>query len=243
MSKITKTYALINRLSGKAIHRYRMIDHEDRILLGLSGGKDSMTLLSVLDERLKRIPVSYTLFPVYIDPGFPNSYADRLAEFCEKMGYALHYELTDHGPSAHENAHSINPCFICSRNRRKRLFELAEELNCAKIALGHNKDDIIETLFINMFYSGKISTMVPCQSMFKGRFKVIRPLAMVDENDIIRFSAQEHFPTFINTCPSSRTSKRREIKELLQNIYKMNPNIRGNIFRSMSRVNEEYLLT
>lgn len=220
-----------------------MIDHEDRILVGLSGGKDSMTLLSVLDERLKRIPVSYTLHPVYIDPGFKNSYAERLAAYCAGMGYDLHYELTDHGPKAHENGNTVNPCFICSRNRRKRLFELAEDMNCPKIALGHNKDDIIETLFINMFYSGQISTMVPCQSMFNGRFKVIRPLAFVDEKDIITFSTQQNFPAFVNSCPSSKKSKRREIKDILQMIYRMNPNIRGNIFRSMSRVKEDYLLT
>lgn len=243
MSKISKTYALINRLAGKAIHQYNMIDDHDRIVVGLSGGKDSMTLLAVLDERLKRIPVRYTLYPVYIDPGFPGSFAEALSEYCSNKGYTLRYELTDHGPRAHDPANRVNPCFICSRNRRKRLFEIAEELDCPKIALGHTKDDIIETLFINMFYSGQISTMVPCQPMFKGKFKVIRPLSFVDEADVIAFSHQQEFPVFDNPCPSSGNSKRKQIKNLLNQIYSMNPNIKGNIFRSMFHVKEDYLLT
>ncbi|GAB6094156.1 tRNA 2-thiocytidine biosynthesis TtcA family protein [Desulfatiferula olefinivorans] len=220
-----------------------MIDHGDRILVGLSGGKDSLTLLSALDERRKRIPVAYELYPVYIDPGFEPGYAEQLAHYCTVRGHLLQYEITDHGPRAHEPSNQVNPCFLCSRNRRKRLFEIAEELGCTKIALGHTRDDIIETLFINMFYSGQISTMTPCQAMFDGRFTVIRPLALVDESDVQAFARQQNFPSFVNACPSASRSKRREIKELLHHVYRSNPNIKGNIFRSMSRVREDYLLT
>ncbi|MBU1172153.1 MAG: tRNA 2-thiocytidine(32) synthetase TtcA [Proteobacteria bacterium] len=220
-----------------------MIDDGDKIIMGLSGGKDSMTLLSILDHRLKRIPVTYSLVPVYIDPGFENSYADRLAEYCNDLGYTLRVEITDDGPRAHDPGNQVNPCFLCSRHRRKRLFEIADELGCSTLALGHTKDDIIETLFINMFYSGHISTMMPCQSMFQGRFKVIRPLAFVDESHVLKFAAQQTFPPFFNVCPSSSRSKRREIKNLLNQVYSMNPNIKGNIFRSMSKVREDYLLT
>jgi tRNA 2-thiocytidine biosynthesis protein TtcA len=220
-----------------------MIDNGDRILVGLSGGKDSLTLLSALEERLKRIPVSYEIFPVYIDPGYKPGYAEQLAEYCASRGHTLRYEVTDHGPRAHEPGNQVNPCFLCSRNRRKRLFEIAEELGCSKIALGHTKDDIIETLFINMFYSGQISTMTPCQSMFEGRYTVIRPLFLIDESDVQAFARQQGFPVFVNACPSSSTSKRREIKDLLDHVYRSNPNIKGNIFRSMSRVREDYLLT
>jgi tRNA 2-thiocytidine biosynthesis protein TtcA len=220
-----------------------MIEDDDRIVVGLSGGKDSMTLMHVLHERLNRIPVNYILYPVYIDPGFNDSYADELNRYCAFLGYTLLYEITDHGPMAHREENTLNPCFLCSRQRRRRLFEIAEELGCRKIALGHTKDDIIETLFINMFYSGQISSMTPKQSMFEGRFTVIRPLSYVDEQDIIRLSRQMNFPVFNSNCPSSNTSKRHEIKELLKQIYSMNPNIKGNIFNSMSQVKEEYLLT
>jgi tRNA 2-thiocytidine biosynthesis protein TtcA len=126
--------------------------------------------------------------------------------------------------------------------RRKRLFEIADALGCNKLALGHNKDDIIETLFLNMCYSGEISTMVPSQSFFQGRFTVIRPLAFADEDIISRFAGEKGFPAFVNSCPSAKVSKREEIKTLLRQLYTSNKKIKGNIFRAMSHVNTDYLL-
>lgn len=244
MSRYNKTYASINRLAGKAIRAYDMITDGDRVLVGLSGGKDSITLLYVLNERLKRIPVSYKLYPVYIDPGFGGSYAEELRAFCKEVfGLELIVEITDHGPFSHSEKNLHNPCFLCSRLRRKRLFETARDTGCDKLALGHNKDDIIETLFINMLYSGHISTMVPKQSFFMNKFNIIRPLSFVDEKTISKFSVQMNFPVFENPCPSSKKSKRSEIKNILSEIYAMNPNVKGNIFRSMSHVRQEYLLT
>jgi tRNA 2-thiocytidine biosynthesis protein TtcA len=126
--------------------------------------------------------------------------------------------------------------------RRKRLFELATEHSCNKLALGHNKDDIIETLFMNICYAGEISTMVPVQPFFDGEITVIRPLAFADEQDIRRFAKEEGFPDFINPCPSATVSKRREIKTLLNQLYRQNRKIKGNIFRAMSHVKPDYLL-
>lgn len=243
MPKTSKTYNKINRLVGKAIHRYDMIRDGDRIALGLSGGKDSMTLLTFLGDRLDKIPVNYSIFPIYIDPGFDSSFGNELSEYCSSKGFDLINEHTDHGIVAHSEENRENPCFLCSRLRRKRLFEIADELDCNILALGHSKDDIIETLLINMCYSGQISTMVPCQPMFQGRFKVIRPLSFVDEGDIVRFTEETSLPVFKNSCPSADKSKRYEIKKLLSDLYSSNPNIKGNIFRSMSHVREEYLLT
>jgi tRNA 2-thiocytidine biosynthesis protein TtcA len=119
---------------------------------------------------------------------------------------------------------------------------VADELGCRKIALGHHKDDIIETLFLNMCYAGEISTMVPSQRFFDGLFTVIRPLAFVDEDTIRRFAAEEGFPAFVNPCPSSTKSKRSEIKALLQRLYRSNRKIKGNLFRAMHHVNTDYLL-
>lgn len=228
---------------GKAIHQYDMISDGDRICVGLSGGKDSLTLMQVLSERLARVPIEYKLFPVYIDPGFEEGFSGRLEAYARKNDYNFTCERTDHGIVAHKPENSVNPCFICSRLRRKRLFEIADQLGCNKLALGHNKDDIIETLLINMFYSGQISTMVPVQPMFKGRFTVIRPLAFVDEDDIIRFARERSLPVYENPCPSAKNSKRSEIKGFLKQLYAVNSNIKGNIFRSMSHVKNKYLLT
>lgn len=233
---------MLNRSMGKALHRYDMIDDGDRILVALSGGKDSLTLLWMLKERRSRIPIHYELFPVYIDPGFDDTSGNALKTYCRENGMDLRVEKTDNGIVAHSAENRENPCFLCSWLRRKRLFEIADELGCNKVALGHNKDDIIETVFINMCYAGEISTMAPAQSFFKGQFVVIRPLAFVDENLTRRFSEEKGFPKLENPCPSAGGSRRRDIKNLLSALYRSNKKIKGNIFRSLSHVKSEYLL-
>ncbi|UCD33954.1 MAG: tRNA 2-thiocytidine(32) synthetase TtcA [Desulfobacterales bacterium] len=219
-----------------------MISDGDRILVGLSGGKDSLTLLWILNERHSRIPINYELFPVYIDHGFEDSFSTPLAKYCLGTGFELRVEFTDFGILAHSRHNRENPCFLCSRLRRKRLFEIADEIGCNKLALGHNKDDIIETLFMNMCYAGEISTMVPSQSFFQKRYTLIRPLAFVDEEIIRRFARENKFPNFVNPCPTAKISKRQEVKTLLKQLFRSNRKIKGNIFRSMSHVKAEYLL-
>jgi len=242
MSKNHGTYKTLNRLVGKAIHQYDMVEDGDRILVALSGGMDSLSLMWILNERLSRIPIRYDLMAVYIDPGFDGGFSDRLAAYCRDRGYPYRLELTDYGILAHSRENRENPCFLCSRLRRKRLFEIAEQCGCHTIALGHNKDDIIETLFINIFYAGEISTMLPSQFFFKGKFKVIRPLALVEKDVIRQFAKKENFPEFINPCPSAGKTKRQEIKEMLERFYKSNKKIKGNIFRALRHVNTNYLL-
>ncbi len=220
-----------------------MISDGDRILVALSGGKDSLCLLWMLLERRKRAPIRYDLAAVHIDPGFQNGFAEALRQYCQTLQVPVRIEHTDYGIISHGPSNRENPCFLCSRLRRKRLFEIADELGCGKIALGHNKDDIIETLFINMCYAGEISTMRPCQPLFGNRFTVIRPLAFADAELIRRFSTRQRFPDFVNPCPSARTSKRREIKDLLDRLYRSNSKIKGNLFRALSHVRTDYLLT
>lgn len=242
MPKSTYTYKALNRTVGKALHRYGMIADGDRIAVGLSGGKDSFTLMSVLSERLTRVPIRYTLHPIYIDPGFEGGFAEPFGAYCREAGYDIRVEYTDCGIRGHSEDNRENPCFLCSRLRRKRLFEIADEFGCNKLALGHHKDDIIETLFLNMCYAGEISTMRPHQPFFKGRFTVIRPLAFTDESLIRRFAGERDFPEFRNPCPSAGATKRQEIKSMLERLYRGNRKIRGNIFRALRHVNPEYLL-
>ena len=227
---------------GRALHRYQMIADGDRILVGVSGGADSLSLMWMLIERRARVPINYDLFAVYIDPGFDGSFAEALEAYCQQLGFRLRVEYTDYGLRGHSSENRENPCFLCSRLRRKRLFEIADELGCHKLALGHNKDDVIETLFLNICYAGEISTMLPSQAFFQQKFTLIRPLAFADEELIRRFSKDQRFPDFENPCPTAKTSKRQEIKSLLRQLYKSNNKIKGNIFRSMSHVRSEYLL-
>lgn len=227
---------------GKAIHRYGLIQNGDRILVGVSGGKDSLTLLHLLHERQKRVPIHYELIPVHIDLGFDSKRTEVLKKYIEVQGLPYHLELTDIGRMANSPENRENPCFLCSWERRKRLFHLAHRFKCNKIALGHHKDDIIETLLLNIFYSGEISTMLPAQALFKGKITLIRPLALLEEKKIERFAREMDLPFGRSGCPSSGRTKRKEVKEIIDALSKKNHRVKGNIFRSLSNIKMDYLL-
>ncbi len=243
MPKHSYTYKLLKRVIGKALHRYSMLSDGDRVAIGLSGGKDSLTLLWFLQDRLARIPIAYELVAVYIDPGFEGGFAPELQAYCKDRSCELKIDYTEFGVLAHSDQNRENPCFLCARLRRKRLFEIAAQSGCNKIALGHNKDDLIETLFLNMCYAGEISTMVPAQAYFDNEFEMIRPLMYADADAIRRFAREKSFPDFINPCPSAQASRRREIRNMLDRLYRSNRKIKGNIFRSMHNVKMDYLIS
>ncbi len=241
MPKYSYAYKVLKKNIGKALHQYDMISDGDRILVGLSGGKDSFTLMWMLAERLKRVPINYNLYAVHIDLGFDGGFGESLEKYCRQTGFDVRVEYTDYGILAHSSVNKENPCFLCSRLRRKRIFEIADELGCNKVAFGHNKDDIIETLFMNMCYAGEISSMLPSQSFFQGKFTLIRPLAFVDEDVIRRFAKENAHQEFINPCPSAIRSKRQRIKKVLNQLYSDNRKVKGNIFRAMRHVKMDYL--
>nr|NJM01016.1 tRNA 2-thiocytidine(32) synthetase TtcA [Desulfobacula sp.] len=228
---------------GKAIFEWDMILDKEKILVGISGGKDSQALLNILFALKKKAPVDYEILPVHIDAGFKDSFAKDLGQYVEQAYGPLKIEYKNYGTVAHSHENTENPCFLCSRLRRNRLFEMAKEHGCKKIALGHTKDDIIETLFINMFYAGKIATMKPKQSLFGGTLDIIRPLSYVEQKDITGFAQSLGLPEFKNNCPSADKTKRTEIRQILKTLYAQNGNIKGNIFRSLKNIAPEYLLS
>jgi tRNA 2-thiocytidine biosynthesis protein TtcA len=232
----------IRSLMGKAIHRYGMIRDGDRILVGVSGGKDSLSLLHLLHERRKRVPIKYDLVAAHIDLGFGSSQAERLKEFLEARGLSYKIEETQIGRLAHSRENRENPCFLCSWERRKMIFKMAHQLRCNKVAFGHHKDDIIETFLLKLFYSAEISAMLPIQTMFKGKMRIIRPLALIEEKKIVRFAREMGFPVGHEGRPSSGGTKREEIKELIANLEKKNHRVKGNIFRSLSNIKLDYTL-
>jgi len=227
---------------GKAIHRYGLIQNGDRILVGVSGGKDSLSLLHLLHERSKRVPIRYELMPVYIDLGFSSGRTEILKNFFAMRGLPYHIEFTHIGRRANSPENRENPCFLCSWERRKCLFHLAHRFKCNKIALGHHKDDIIETLLLNIFYSAEISTMVPLQTLFKGKITLIRPLALLEEKKIERFARETALPFGPSGCPSSGKTKRKVIKDLIEDLSKRDHRVKGNIFRSLSNIKLDYTL-
>ncbi len=231
----------VRRLVGTAISHYDLIHNGDRMVVAVSGGKDSLLLLWLLRERLRRIPIRYDLTAVYIDPGFDASAGSRLEAFFLKEGFDYRIIRTDHGLRAHSPENRENPCFLCARLRRTMLFQLARSLNCRKIALGHNQDDLIETFFINICYGGQVAAMVPKQLFFGGEITVVRPLALVPASKAERLCRRLELPVITNACPSAGTNKRQEMRTLLETLFQKNPKVRGNIFHAMSHVNLEYL--
>jgi tRNA 2-thiocytidine biosynthesis protein TtcA len=223
--------------AGKAIWDYNMIEENDRILVAVSGGKDSLSLLFVLRERQRYVPISFEVIACFVDMGFPWVDKDGLISFLEGISVPC---VVARPPSGWQRDEQLD-CFWCSWNRRKALFYVAKEAQCGKIALAHHMDDIVETMLLNLFFQGEISTMRPYQEMFGGKIKIIRPFAYVEESQLSRLSERLKIPVFSAPCPNQVNSRRRLVKEIIAKIARINPNAKKNIFRSLKRVRERYL--
>ena len=229
--------------AGQAINDYQMIGAGDRVLVAVSGGKDSFTLLTILQERKKWVPIDYYLLAVHIETdyeGKPDNCGDVVRGFLEENGYP--YYMDKLNPEDNKTDSGELNCFWCSWNRRKKLFRLAEKYNCNKLALGHNRDDVAETMLLNLFHRGEISTMPPSVSMFSGKLQIIRPLVYIEEKDISEFAQERQFPVPAGKCPRSLTSQRARIKEVLAMLEKECPGIKNNIFGSMKNIKKDYLI-
>ncbi len=240
--KRTKLFLHMKKWLEKAVMDYGMIAAGDRVLVGVSGGMDSLALLDLLHTPMLYVP-PFSLMAVNIDCGFDPSYAGygTLGGHLREGEYEYVMEKTEIGPLAHSDFNHKNPCFLCSRLRRKRIFEIAAEKGCNKIAFAHHKDDIIETLLINLFYGREISTMVPNQRIFGGRLHIIRPLAYLGEELVKKYGRERGFAAIENGCPTSRVSRRSYVKKLLVELEKENPRVRENIWRAMAHVKPDYL--
>ena len=186
--KNTKLFLHLKKWLEKAVLDYKMIEEGDRILIGVSGGADSFALLELLASPMIYVP-RFSFIAVNIDMGFDpvyNAY-NELVKYFRENNYPFVIEKTDIGNLAHSDFNKKNPCFLCSRLRRKRIFEIADAEGCNKIAFAHHRDDIIETLLINMFYGREISTMMPNQTIFGGKLHIIRPLAYLREELVKTF--------------------------------------------------------
>ena len=238
MAKLEGVEYYISKGMGRAIMDYQMIAPGDKILVAVSGGKDSLTLLNVLNDRRAFVPVKYDLLAVHVDMGYPCQHPKILAEYFKKLRVNYHIEKVDilQGKSRKDIS-----CFWCSWNRRKALFETAARLGCTKVALGHHMDDIVETILLNLFFQGEFSAMCPKQELFKGKITIIRPLAYVEEDMIRKFAKGLDFPHHKCACPNSITSKRTKVEQIIKELEKITPDIKKNIFRSVKRVKKDYL--
>jgi tRNA 2-thiocytidine biosynthesis protein TtcA len=231
-----------NRLIGRAMHDYQMLSDRDRVMVAVSGGVDSLVLLAVLRDWQLKAPIKYKLLAVHLDMGFGVYEADLVADQLARLGVEYLVEKTDIGPRALEEEDGRSGCFYCARSRRNRLFEIARERNFTKVAMGHHKEDIIETFFLNMMYAGNLSTMVPKQDLFKGRLNLIRPMAYLEKAAIREIAAELGINPVGNPCPLSEKSKRQEIRDLLESLYQKDGSLKSTIFSALANVKPDYLL-
>jgi tRNA 2-thiocytidine biosynthesis protein TtcA len=223
---------------GKAIEDFRMIEHGDRVMVCLSGGKDSYTLLDILLSLQRSAPVEFELVAVNLDqkqPGFP---AHVLPGYLTALGVPFHViEQDTYSVVKRVIPEGKTMCGLCSRLRRGALYRYASEHGITKIALGHHRDDIVETLFLNMFFGGKLKAMPPKLRSEDGRHVVIRPLAYVAERDIERYARAREFPLIPCTlCGSQENMQRAEIKKMLREWEQQYPGRTESIFSSLRNV-------
>jgi len=238
MRPLTKAGNYISTRIGRAIADYQLIEDKDRILVAVSGGKDSLALLYLLNERRKWAPVDYELVAMHVETDYDCSSSNRkkLKKFFESCSVKYHFEKIKIRDGDRENS-----CFWCSWNRRKALFLAAGRFKCNKVALGHHRDDIIETLLLNIFYHGEFAAMNPRQELFKGKITIIRPLCHVEEKATRKFAKEMRFPVDTEACPAAEASKRRMMKNFISDVEKGCKHVKTNIFRSIARVKEEYI--
>jgi len=235
----------IRRLTGQAIGDFGLIEEGDRILVALSGGKDSWTLLTVLDALRKKAPVHFTLVAVTVHPGFPGFSTEGIEAYLREQGYEHRIVPAPiHGLMLDKLGPDDIPCSFCARIKRGVLYTQATELGCTKIALGHHRDDFIETLLLNQFYNGRIKAMAPLLRADDGRNVVIRPLVYVPEEDIISYAFDAGFPVTCCACPAcgDPDQKRVKIKMLLAGLEEEHPGIKASLLAALGDVDHRHLL-
>jgi tRNA 2-thiocytidine biosynthesis protein TtcA len=229
---------------GRAIADFSLIEPGDRILVGISGGKDSFTLLHLLQQLQRSAPIGFSLLACNLDQGHPGFPAAALEGYLRGTGaevlmlredtYSIVKRLVPEGQTS---------CSVCSRLRRGILYEAAAQLGCTKIALGHHRDDLIESLLMSMLFAGKLRTMPPRLRSDDGRNVVIRPLCYAAESDIAAFAAEMKFPIIpCDLCGSQEHLQRKRVKKLLGELEREHPGVRASVLGAMGNVMPEHLL-
>jgi tRNA 2-thiocytidine biosynthesis protein TtcA len=231
---------IISKRIGQALFKYKMIRENDRIVVAVSGGKDSTTMLYDLHKRQKSFPIRYELEVVHIRMDFGESCEDSGIETLFRE-WGVSYHIIDVPVVKRVQSGKKMNCYWCSTQRRIELLKMAEKLRCNKVALGHHMDDIIETFFMNMCYKGELAAMLPVFTYNKFPYTIIRPMALVYEKLIIKFAEQNNMSNLKCRCPYGENSKRAEVKKAISLLAARDDSVRYTIFKALHNVNMAYL--
>lgn len=236
-------YKLIQKIDRKlvqGIREYGLIDDGDHILIGLSGGKDSLALTELLAGRSKLLKPRFKISVVHVVMTNIAYESDTsyFEEFTRALDVPLYIRETSFDPSTDKRK---SPCFLCSWNRRKQLFELAKELGCNKIALGHHMDDMVATLLMNMTFQGSISSMPPLLQMNKFDMQIIRPMCLIEEKDLIDLATLRNYKKQVKNCPYESQTNRKVMGEVLKQLETISPQAKYSLWASMSNVDLDLL--
>ncbi|MBN2141312.1 MAG: tRNA 2-thiocytidine biosynthesis TtcA family protein [Desulfovibrionaceae bacterium] len=221
---------------GLAMHRTQMVRPGSRVGVAVSGGVDSFALLQILILRQAIVPFDLELMVLHVNPGFDRLSHLALAEFAARNGLAAHLEVTDFGPRAHSKENlKRSPCFLCSRLRRKRLFDLCRRYRLSHLAFGHTADDLLDTFFMNLMQNGRVEGLSISEPFFNGRLQVVRP-ALLLEKGLLRTAARQWgLPIQENPCPSNGRTKRDQIHSWLARTWSGDKRIRNNLLNGLVR--------
>ena len=217
----------------RAIDDFKMIDEGDKIAIGISGGKDSLSLLYALDGLKRFYPKKFDLEAISVDLGFNIQNFDLIEALCNNFGIKLTIVPTEIGKIVFEDRKENSPCSLCAKMRKGALNEKAKELGCNKVAYGHHRDDIIETMMLSLIYEGRFHTFSPKTYLDRTDLTVIRPFMYLNEPDVIGFSKKYELPVAKNPCPVDGHTKRQYVKELLKQLNVENPGVKDRMFRAI----------
>lgn len=221
----------------RAVDDYHMIEEGDKIAVGISGGKDSLTLLYALHGLMRFYPKHFTIHAVTVDLGFKNLNLDKIIELCESLEIEYTIVKTDIAKIVFEDRKEDNPCALCAKMRKGALNDAIKAAGCNKVAYAHHKDDVVETMLLSLIYEGRFHTFSPVTYLDRTNLTVIRPLMYMNESDVIGFVNKYQVPVVKSPCPADGHTKREYVKQLLRQLNLENPGVKERMFTAIQTGN------
>ena len=231
MNELKRMLSFVRR----AVDDYEMIDEGDRIAVGVSGGKDSLTLLSTLCSLKRFYPKSFEIVAITVDMGFPDMDYSKIRELCQAQGVEYKVVKTDIAKIIFDVRRESNPCSLCAKMRRGALHAAACESDCNKVALGHHYDDAVETFMMNLFFEGRLGCFSPKSYLSNRKITLIRPMLYATERDVAYFARRQELPIVKNPCPEDKSTERENMKQLLLTLERDNKGLKHRIFHAMCK--------